>query len=381
MNAFPALSYRQVRIAWCKATLVSLLKRWGIYIAVGLLILGGGGASALAAMMAMAAWSVTPLFQAAQQSALHGAVAALGYAVLGGLIVLGLSPWLWPRAWAEAERALPIGEPERRRSDFTVVMLGLTPLFAIYLLGTVIWLVQFPAWLQPVWVSSTSMLAVSMGLSAAMGVAVLQWRRRLPPKSTSGWAYRVSQRRAGLGLGNQQRVSSVMALVVMPLARGPAQRSGRFLTWTLVAMASCVVALIGLQHFASWWLAAFAAISQAMVTRLSVVVAADMEPLHEAGAALPISPVWLKVARRAVVMLPLVAGQLFLILAVNLGAAPVKPTVFSMYLLASLLGNLALVVAASAPPVPGVREDPVARVSWWLVILVLTIALGSEVVV
>jgi hypothetical protein len=148
-----------------------------------------------------------------------------------------------------------------------------------------------------------------------------------------------------------------------------------------VALASCVAALVGSPHFASWWLAAFAAISQAMVTRLNVVVAADMEPLHEASAVLPISPVWLKVVRRAVVMLPLVAGQLFLIAAINLGTVPVKPSVFTMYLLASLLGNFALVVAASAPPVPGVREDPAARVSWWLVILVSTIALGSEVVV
>jgi hypothetical protein len=80
-------------------------------------------------------------------------------------------------------------------------------------------------------------------------------------------------------------------------------------------------------------------------------------------------------------MLPLISGQLLLIAAINLGTVPVKPSVFAMYLLSSLLGNLALVVAASASPVLGVREDPAARVSWWLVILVLTIALGSEVVV
>jgi hypothetical protein len=52
-----------------------------------------------------------------------------------------------------------------------------------------------------------------------------------------------------------------------------------------------------------------------------------------------------------------------------------------MYLLASLMGNLALVVASSAPLVPGVREDPAARVSWWLVILVTSVALASEVVI
>ena len=381
MNPFPDISYSEVRFAWCKATLVSLLRRWGIYVAVGLLILGGGGSSAVAAMMAMAAWSVTPLFHAAQMSALHGAVMTIGYALMGGMVVLGLSPWLWPRAWAESERALPIGDSERRRSDRTVVLLGLTPLFAIYSLGTVIWLFQFPAWFQAVWGQCICLLAVSMGLSAALGVTVLQWRRGLPPKSTAAWSYRGGQQRAGAGLGNHENVSSTRALVLLPLVRGPARRSGRFLAFTLVALVSCAVALLGLPHFATWWLAAFAAISQVMVTRLNVVVAADLEPLHEACAALPIRPVRLKVTRRAVVMLPLVAGQLLLVLAIYFGAVPVNHAVFSMYLLASLLGNVALVVAASTPPAPGVREDPAARVSWWLLILVLSIALGSEVVV
>jgi hypothetical protein len=332
-------------------------------------------------MMAMAAWSVTPLFQAAEQSVFHGAVMTIGYALMGGMVVLGLSPWLWPRAWAEAERALPIDTSERRRSDLTVVMLGLTPLFTTYSLGTVIWLVHFPAWLQAVWVRSIFMLAVSMAFSAALGVAVLQWRRGLPLKSTAAWAYRGSLGRVGYGSGHQQSLSIAMALVVLPLVRGPAQRSGRFFVLTFVALVTCAAALIGLPHLASWWLAAFAAVAQMMVTRLNVVVSADMEPLHEACAALPVNPVRLKVARDAVVMLPLVAGQLFLTTAVYLGTVPVKPSVFVAYLLASSLGNLALVVAASARPVAGLRDDPAARVSWWLVILVLSVAVASEVVV
>jgi hypothetical protein len=138
---------------------------------------------------------------------------------------------------------------------------------------------------------------------------------------------------------------------------------------------------MGFPHLASWWLAAFAVLAQAMVTRLNVVVTADLEPLHEACAALPIRPDWLKVARRVVVMVPLVGGQLFLIATIIIGAVPVKHSVFTMYLLASLLGNLALVVASSAPLVPGAREDPAARVSWWLVILVTSVALASEVMI
>jgi hypothetical protein len=118
-----------------------------------------------------------------------------------------------------------------------------------------------------------------------------------------------------------------------------------------------------------------------MVTRLNVVVAADMEPLHEACSALPISPSRLKLARRVLVMVPLVAGQLLLSAAIGLGKVNVNPTIFAAYLLASLLCNLALVVAASTKAPPGTREDPAARASWWLVTLVLSIALASEVVI
>ena len=380
MKAIPALSYRQVRLAWCKATLVSLLRRWGIYIGVGLLILGGGGASAAAAMMAMAAWSVTPIFQAAQQSVFYGAVFTVAYALFGGMIVLGLCPWLWPRAWAEAERALPIDSSERRRSDVTVIMLGLTPLFAIYTLGTGIWLVQFPAWFQEIWARGTFMLTVSMTLSVVLGVGILHWRRGLPEKSTPVLSYRRGSPLMAHQFTQRQSLSATIAVVILPLVRGPAQRSGRFFVLTLVLLGTCAAATIALPHFASWCLAAFAAIAQMMVTRLNVVVSADMEPLHEACAALPVNPVRLKVARQAVVMLPLAAGQLFLIGAIYVGTVPVKPSVFVTYLLAILLGNLALVVAASARPAAGVRYDPAARVSWWIVILVLCVAVASEVV-
>jgi hypothetical protein len=67
--------------------------------------------------------------------------------------------------------------------------------------------------------------------------------------------------------------------------------------------------------------------------------------------------------------------------AIGLGNVNVKPSVFAAYLLAGLLCNLALVIAASTKARPGTREDPAARVSWWLVTLVLSIALASEVVI
>jgi hypothetical protein len=377
MRAYKNISYSQVRFAWCKAALVSLLRRWGIYVVGGLLILGGSGT----AMMAIAAWSVAPLFQAARHSIVQSSLLTLGYALLGGAIILGLSPWLWPRAWAEAERALPIDKTNRRRSDVIVVMLGLTPVFTIYLLGTVIWFVQFPAWFQEVWARAIFMLTFAIGLSVALGVTVLEWRRKLLPNSNTGWRFRARQRVSGLRNNPSHRLSTAMALVILPMFRGPAKRSGRFFAWTLATLMGCVLALVAAPRFASWWLAAFAAIAQVMVTRLNVVLAADMEPLHEACAALPISPSWLKFARRVAVMAPLVAGQLLLSAAIGLGKVNVKPSIFAAYVLASLLCNLALVVAASTKALPGAREDPAARVSWWLVTLVVSVALASEVVI
>jgi hypothetical protein len=377
MRAYKNVSYSQVRFAWCKAALVSLLRRWGIYVAAGLLILGGSGT----AMMAMAAWSVAPLFQAARHSIVQSSLLTLAYALIGGAIVLGLSPWLWPRTWAEAERALPIDKSDRRRSDLIVVMLGLTPVFTIYLLGTVIWFVQFPAWFQEVWTMAIVMLTVTMGLSVALGVAVLEWRRKLLPNSTTGWRFGGGQRLSGFRTTPSHRLSTAMALVILPMFRGPAKRSGRFFAWTLATLMGCVLALVAAPGLASWWLAAFAALAQVMVTRLNVVLAADIEPLHDACAALPISPSWLKFARRVAVMAPLVVGQLLLSAAIGLGNVNVKPSFFTAYMLVSLLCNLALVVAASTKARPGAREDPAARVSWWLVTLVLSIALASEVVI
>ena len=48
-----------------------------------------------------------------------------------------------------ALRALPIPDPVLRRSDASVVALGLLPLLALYAVGAAAWWVQRPAWLLP----------------------------------------------------------------------------------------------------------------------------------------------------------------------------------------------------------------------------------------
>ena len=381
MNSSQNLSYSQVRHAWCKAALIRLLRRWISYLAVGLFILGGAVSSAVAAMMAMAAAPVAPLFQAAQQPPIHGLVLTIGYALLGGMIVLSLSPWLWPRAWAQAERSLPIAVADRRGSDLTVVVWGLTPLFIVYTLGTAIWFIQFPAWFRHVWPQAVAMLVVSMGLSIVLGVAILEGRRHLLRGATSGRGYRPERKLSMRWPARRHYLPSTVALVLLPMVRGPAQRGGWFFAWTCAALVACAAALVATPRLAPWWLAAFAVLAQTMITWLNVVIVADLEPLHQGSVALPIRPWHLKWTRRAVALAPLVTGQIVLCAAICLAKVAIKPATFTTYLLASLLGNLALVTAASSTPVLGVQEIPTARVSWWLVVLVATLAIASEVIV
>ncbi len=380
MFEFSKRSYSQIRLAWCRWALIGLMRRWGIYVLVGLLVLGGAGSSALAAITALAAWSVLPLLQAAQQSVGQAVVLTLVYALVGGMLVWGLSPVLWPRAWAEVERALPIVERERRFSDLTVVLLGLTPLFVVYFVGAAIWLMKAPAWFQPVRSWALIMLLTSMALSLALGVAILWWRRGLPATSAPAWPVPKSRRRV-VSSSRRPTLSTAMALVLLPLWRGPAQRSGRFLALSLLALLACETSLMVWPLYTSWWLAAFAALAQALTTRLNVLVTTELGALHGACAALPVSTRWLQMARRGVAMAPLVLGLALLPTALAHSAVALQTTAWIAYLAALPLGNMALIAASGAPPKVQGSEDAAARVSGWLVILVLSLALASEVVV
>lgn len=351
------------------------MRRWGTYVLVGLLVIGARS------MPALAAWSVLPLFQAAQQSIGQALMLTLGYALIGGMVVWGLSPVLWPRAWAEAERALPIVERERRLSDLTVVLLGLTPLFAVYFAGAAIWLVKAPDWFQLVRSWALAMLLTSMALSLAFGITILRWRRGLPATPTPAWPSRKGRRHGVSSLSERQTLPIAMALVVMPLWRGPAQRSGRFLLLSLLALLTCDAGLMVWPLHAFWWLAAFAALAQVFTTRLNVLASTELGALHGACAALPISGRWLQMARFVVVMAPLFIGLAVLLPALTYSPVAVQTTVWTAYLVALPLGNMALVAASNAQPKMQRTEADAALVSWWLVILVLSLALASEVFV
>ena len=95
MNSPLSHSYSQIRFAWLKARLILFFKRWAIYISIGLIVLGGSVDGTLALLSLL----VAPILQAPQQPLFHALLICVGYGLVGGLIVLGLSPLLLPPHW------------------------------------------------------------------------------------------------------------------------------------------------------------------------------------------------------------------------------------------------------------------------------------------
>lgn len=368
------LSYGQMRLAWCRAAMRSLIQRWGVYVVVGLMVLSGGGQHALAAMAALAGWTVLPLLQAAQHSVWSALATALGYGLVGAMLVWGLSPVLWSRQWALAERALPLDQGARRRSDVTVVVLGLTPLFGVYVAGAVVWAAQAPTWLREVWGQALVLLGASAALSVSLGVGILEWRRSLPATSLST----LPRRHTALKPQGRQIVSVASALFWLPLRRGPALRSGRFMLMCLLAFLTGALGLAYAPHLANGWLAAFAALAQILTTRLYVLLRTELGPLHTACAALAIPPDELRRSRQALALCPTLLGTVLMVCTLLSQRVEVHPAVFTAYALAVLGSNTALVLAAPSRPGAPQTEGSAARISWWLLVLVIQVALASE---
>ncbi len=247
MSSPLAHSYSQIRLAWFKARLANFLKRWAIYISIGVIVIGGSLNGTLALMSLL----VAPLLQSPQQPLFQAQLICVGYGFVGGLIVLGLSPFLLPPHWGEAERALPIERLERVKSDLLVVVLGLSPLIAVYSLGFAIWLIKFPLWLQAHWFKSLLFLTSSVGLSIFFGLVILNYRRNLSPVSNLTWPFQRTQNQVGNLSQRQTSVSNVMALVVLPLLRGSAKRSAMLFVMALVLLCSCVLVLLILATWGS----------------------------------------------------------------------------------------------------------------------------------
>jgi hypothetical protein len=370
-------SYSQIRFAWLKARLILFFKRWAIYISIGLIVLGGSVDGTLALLSLL----VAPILQAPQQPLFHALLICVGYGLVGGLIVLGLSSLLLPPHWREAESALPIESRERVKSDLTVVVLGLSPLISVYCLGLAIWLIESPKWLQDDWLKSLLFLTGAVGLSIYFGFKILNYRRNLSQVSNLTWPFQSTKNQSGNSSQRPPSLSNTMALVVLPLLRGSAKRSATLFILTLVVLCSCVMALVIFPTWGSWALAAFTVFSQTLVSRLYQEVKLEMTPIKDACAFIPVRSDWLDKAFGYFIVMPHLLGMVFLYVALTVSEMPFRFSVFIGFLLFSFLGNLLLVVSSSKPSKLGQREDPSAQVSWWLLILVISIALSTEVLI
>lgn len=331
--------------------------------------------------LALLSLLVAPILQAPQQPLFHALLICVGYGLVGGLIVLGLSPLLLPQHWHEAESALPIKSRERVKSDLTVVVLGLSPLISVYCLGLAIWLIESPKWLQDDWLKSLMFLTSAVGLSIYFGFKILKYRRNLSQVSNLTWPFQSTKNQSGNSSQRPPLLSNTMALVVLPLLRGSAKRSATLFILTLVVPCSCVIALVIFPTWGSWALAAFTVFSQTLVSRLNQEVKLEMTPIKDACAFIPVRSDWLDKAFRYFIVMPHLLGIVFLYVALTVSEMPFRFSVLICFLLFSFLGNLALVVSSSKPSKLGQREDPSAQVSWWLLILVISIALSTEVLI
>ena len=350
-------------------------------------------------------------------AAAQAALVLAAYVLVAGALVFALGPMLWPHSWAETERALPLAATDLQRSDGWVTLLALLPLFAVYCAGATVWLLRLPPWLRGHQLAALSLLFLSALGGLLLGWHLLGVRRRTA--AGAGWAAmpRALSRARRIASGdaiantstntntkisaptddapagrvsvspakrlNAGRMHGVRALVLLPLWRGPAQRSGKAIVLTGLALLSCALGLCWWPLAGGWWLALFALVAQLMTTRLNVLVRTELGALHRACTALPLSARALALWRDAVVLFPLVLGGVGLWVLLATLAAPAAPNwvvvgLFGAFLVA---GNWVLMRTANAPArrFAVAEPDPSARIAGWLLVLVIAVALATEV--
>jgi hypothetical protein len=368
---FDSLNYSAMRLHWCRAALLAFLRRWAVYFVVAAAVLGAGAGGFVPVLMAASAWVVLPLFYSASQGVwLLPATAA--QAALGAGLVWALRAGLWPVSWADAERALPIAPGQRLRSDAAVVALALAPLWLLYGAGAASLLGQPSAWLQPVrWRALTALLAAALG-SVALGVGLLAVMRLAPRQSSTPGRVLAPPRETALCLArtlNSPRLHWTWALLLMPLWRGPARRTGTALALAGVGLGLPALGLVVWPAGASWGLAAYALLALLAVTRAHALAGAEFAALRAACAPLPLAPSGLPRAASLLCLLPLLPGALLLTAA--LPKAGMRLPVLLAYFAACAAS--ALIEVFSAP------AEAADKASRWLFSLVLCLALASEV--
>jgi hypothetical protein len=367
----PPLRYGAMRLRWCGLALKAFITRWGVYVLVTGVVLSAGASGWEQVLQAIAAVLVLPLFSASQ----HGWLllpATFLQALAGAAAVWGARSLLWPKHWAESERALPLPRSETARSDLLVVLLVLTPLLLLYAAGAASVLAHRPAWLHPTQGRAVLALALAAFLSLGLGAGLLQWQRGYRAGVVAARPERHSAVvRAVTGPG---ALSAWRALILLPLWRGPARRTGVTL---LAGTASLVlVALIpaALRWPAGWpWLlAAWAAVALLAATRINHLARLELTEMLQVCAVLPVNLRRLRWMQSALGLWPLLPGLGAVLIGIVVAPpAGLRPAVL-------LAWALACALACGMEVFAGQQEASDKSARWWFS-LIVCVCLASEV--
>ncbi len=370
------LTYGQIRLSWCRAHLAAFLRRWGIYIAAAVLVLGGTGNGPAASMSSLLALPLLPLIWAEQHSVPMMLVLAAAYCAFGSAICWAMRPLLWPSSWRDVEWSLPVSPKLQQRSDLAVLAIGLSPWFSLYVAGLVVWLVRTSDFRLSTFCWLMAVLVASMAVSLSSGTAILR-SMRMGDRAARHLPASIETLAASIGKP-WLPTTIFFALILFPLVRGPARRAGHLLLLTPVLAFGHAVILFQ-PAATSWWLAGFALLTLVLSTRLSAVLEWDLAQLHDACAPLPLTARRMRLSRQAVAMLP-VTTTTAVLLALILGCLPqVRALPATGYLLTVSIGNLLTIRGIQAGTHASNRPENPNKAAAWLVLLATQIAFASEI--
>ena len=351
-----AISYRLVRRQHCTGALSTFLRRWGVFLTIGILLAGPGAP-------ALAAGTVLPLFWSLSHPASMLA-AVMVYALLIALLLGSASHLLWPVAWAQIERTLPIPPRQILLADLEMLLLALMPLGVLMTAGAALLLWQTPDWLRPVAAMAPISLGAVMLGSVGLAMTGLQhWRRKASGRK---------------GSQNPAPASALVArvrhwawvLLWAPLRRGVAPRTARAVL--LGGAALLVVALLPTLSAVpvTQSLMLFSALAWTVVIRVDALARQELEPLHRECRMLALNGRALQGARAALALVPALCGLTLALL--PLLWAPVRPLILLLF--------IGVTLTAWGIQLGSANADATTQSTRWVLSVALSVALASEVV-
>ena len=365
--------YARVHASACVAVLRRWLGRWAVFAAVAALVASAGAGldTALSTVAALAAWAALPLACGAAAGGAWALLGVLGTAAVGVALLAALRHALWPAAWREAERALPLAPRQTRRSDLLVVSMAAAPWAALQGSGLAVWLLQRPSWLRGHEAAVLGAGLLALVLMLAGGLALQQARRR----GGLGWRRQGALRgRAAPAVSPppvRQAAGPARVLLGWPLLRGVAPRSAWHAGLTLAAAVGVAAAAVWRPAWAGVWLALQALVVQVGVSRARGLAALELLPLGQACAALPLAAWRWRAGIDGLCAAPALLGAAWVGAVVMAGAPAPRPPV--------LLAWWAWLVLSALLDLRVPTADASVQAARWLFLLVVAVALGSEV--